>query len=131
MPFAVLDSNCRDSQVPKQVLLLDDDPAMLMILEFQLQKLGALVFTSSNVREAMSILDNQAIDLVIADYRLGSGNSEEIILETIRRNTRLCVLSSENTRFDYLTVASTNVSHLKKPVSLDTLMQILGGLNAS
>ena len=55
----------------KSILAVDDDPAILRVLtQILTVEQGIRLFTAENAVEAKTILDNQAIDLVITDINI-------------------------------------------------------------
>ncbi len=56
---------------PIQTLIVDDDEGIRFFLSKALSEEGHQVVTTSNGKEALEILRNQAFDLVVLDLRLG------------------------------------------------------------
>lgn len=54
----------------KSILIVDDEPAILMALSHLLSNENTLVLTSSKIEEAEEAMDRYKFDLVIADIRL-------------------------------------------------------------
>lgn len=54
----------------KNILVVDDAPTAVDILQRNLQSKGYRVFTASNVEDAVQILENATIHLVITDYKM-------------------------------------------------------------
>lgn len=54
----------------KRILIVDDEPSILMALSHLLSNEKTLVITSSRIEEAEEALDRYKFDLVIADIRL-------------------------------------------------------------
>ncbi len=54
----------------KRILIVDDEPAILMALSHLLSNENTLVITSSRIEEAEEALDRYKFDLIIADIRL-------------------------------------------------------------
>ena len=54
----------------KAILIVDDSPAALDILQRNLESKGYRIFTASNVTDAVKILESSSIDLVITDYKM-------------------------------------------------------------
>src|SRR5919199_330539 len=52
------------------ILCVDDDPSIGLILEDTLGRVGHRAFTAANVPEALQLLAQGGIDLVISDYRM-------------------------------------------------------------
>jgi len=63
----------------ERVLIVNDDPSMLELLQRNLCSRGYAVVTSSNVNEAVRILAKRAIDLVITDLILAKAQKQDLI----------------------------------------------------
>jgi CheY-like chemotaxis protein len=69
----------------KKILLVDDEPAILTVLELLLNKCGFLVALKSNAESALFLIrEGVNIDLVITDYRMPGMNGIEFIRELRR-----------------------------------------------
>jgi DNA-binding NtrC family response regulator len=53
-----------------RILVVDDAPTALDILERNLSSRGYLVLTASNVADAVKVLETSPVDLVITDYKM-------------------------------------------------------------
>lgn len=69
----------------KRILVVDDAPAALTIVERNLAPQGYTVFTASGVEEALKILGSTSIDLVITDYKMPKISGLDLIRH-IREN---------------------------------------------
>jgi len=54
----------------ERILVVDDAPETLEVLQRNLASKGYQVYTASGVEEALRVLDTEAIDLVITDYKM-------------------------------------------------------------
>ena len=61
------------------VLVVDDEPNMRRVLEIMLRKAGHFVFAAGNGLEALDILRDNPIDLVITDMRMPVMNGIELL----------------------------------------------------
>jgi two-component system, NtrC family, response regulator HydG len=68
-----------DSSVPGRVLVVDDSPDTLEVLQRNLQGKGYQVHTSAGVAEAIRILEAAAIDLVITDLKMPKVSGLELV----------------------------------------------------
>jgi DNA-binding NtrC family response regulator len=71
----------------EQILVVDDSPDTLEVLRRTLGGLGYAVLTAANVAEALPILDSNAVDLVVTDYRMPGIDGMELTRH-IRENRR-------------------------------------------
>ncbi len=74
-----------DSGNKARILTVDDVPATLELLERNLTAAGYIVFAASNVSEAIKVLDNIQVDLVITDLKM-PGLSGVHLVRHIREN---------------------------------------------
>lgn len=68
-----------------RILVVDDAPATLELLQRNLLSSGYMVFTASNVAEAINTLEATRIDLVITDLKM-PGLSGVHLVRHIREN---------------------------------------------
>jgi DNA-binding NtrC family response regulator len=106
---------------PIQVLVVDDDLAVLRSLSAFLEDEGFTVFAAADGEQAIQLITTQAIDVVVADVRLREMSGEELLhrCRAIRPTTKYLVhtgslsyrLSPELTR-----LGMTEADVLYKPV---------------
>jgi DNA-binding NtrC family response regulator len=69
----------------KKILLVDDEPAILTVLELLLNKFGYIVVLKSNAESALFLIrEGVNVDLVITDYRMPGMNGVEFVRELRR-----------------------------------------------
>ena len=69
----------------KKILLVDDEPAILTVLELLLNKFGYIVVLKSNAESALFLIrEGVNVDLVITDYRMPGMNGFEFVRELRR-----------------------------------------------
>lgn len=69
-----------------RVLLVDDEPYILRILSFKLRREGFDTLEARSPDEALSILADNRVDLVLLDVTLASVTDGFDLAETLRRN---------------------------------------------
>lgn len=78
--------------MPITVLLVDDEPNILLSLKFLMQKEGYEVLVAQNGEEAMAIARQHLPDLVILDVMLPSPNGYEVC-QALRADSQLTGLN--------------------------------------
>ncbi len=110
------------------VLLVDDEPNIIEVLEIFLLDEGIEVFTANSGGEALSLLKRQPVDIVISDIRMPDISGVELLKEareiapetafimiTAYASTETAIDALQNGAFDYLT----------KPFKMDELRDVL------
>jgi DNA-binding NtrC family response regulator len=69
------------------VLIVDDSPETLEMLERNLRSEGYKVLTAASVAEAINILDDTPVDLVVTDYKMPKVSGMDLI-RYVRENLR-------------------------------------------
>ena len=77
--------------MPGNILLVDDDPKVLEILEKSLTKRGHDVHVASDSREAMDVFNSTDVDMVVLDVILPDGDGREL-LQQMRQTKSVPVL---------------------------------------
>lgn len=68
---------------PCRVLVLDDEPLILLDLEFAVEDAGCKPLTALDLVEALSIVRNHAISAAILDVSLGQGQTCEQVARAL------------------------------------------------
>ena len=88
----------------RTILLVDDERTIIDISKKYLEKEGYRVFQATSAKEAMSIYDNQTIDLIITDIMMPEIDGYEFIMDTLEKN--------EQIPFIFITVKNANQDRL-------------------
>lgn len=72
-----------NAQAIKPILVVDDEPILLSIIETILENKSMPVFTASSVQDAFEILENHDIAVIISDYKMPGDNGIDF-LEKVR-----------------------------------------------
>ncbi|MDA0322759.1 MAG: response regulator [Verrucomicrobia bacterium] len=75
----------------KQILSIDDEPAMLRVIRDVLVRYGYVLTTTSDPAEGLQILQSEAIDLLLLDVKM-PGTSGFDIYEEVRKISKIPVL---------------------------------------
>jgi two-component system, NtrC family, response regulator PilR len=112
------------------ILIVDDEPNIIEILEIVLQDEGMTVLKSASVREALSILQDHEVDLVISDIRMPDLSGVELlrqakllapetvfIMITAFATTETAIEALQHGAYDYIT----------KPFRMEELRAVIHG----
>jgi DNA-binding response OmpR family regulator len=64
--------------MPKKILLVDDEPNILLSLEFMMSKAGYQVYIARNGNEAFYLLEENSPDLIVLDIMMPDVDGYEI-----------------------------------------------------
>ena len=83
----------------KKILIVDNEPALLLSLSYSLRSMGVEVVTASRLESAEAALEKYFFDLVIADIRMSGvlGIEGLEILSYVKRNspeTKVIIMSA-------------------------------------
>jgi two-component system, OmpR family, alkaline phosphatase synthesis response regulator PhoP len=90
------------SFVVKRLLVVDDEPSILTLLSFNLERAGFEVVTATNGREALNHALEETYDLVILDVMLPEMDGLEVCREIRRIKSQLPILmlTAKDDEFD-------------------------------
>lgn len=114
----------------KQILVVDDEPDLLELYQMGLEKYGYNCLTAANGLEGIAILEKEAIDLVISDYRMPKSNGLDLFRKTKELYQKLAypripfIMVTGFIEQDVVTALLEGVSAVHgKPVSLKLLVE--------
>ena len=115
------------SRIPT-VLLVDDEPDILELLEMALTRMGLTVRRASNVSEARRQLDSSDIDLCLTDMRMPDGEGLELVRYIAERNLDVpvaVITAHGNAENAVAALKAGAFDYLSKPVALDQLRALV------
>ncbi|MBC8003517.1 MAG: PAS domain S-box protein, partial [Opitutaceae bacterium] len=110
-------------RLPLRLLVVEDHQATSDVMVRLLKKRGYSVSVASSIQEALSVLSETPVDLLISDVGLPDGSGRDL-METIRKTQDLpgIALSGYGTEADLAQSCAVGFSlHLTKPVDIDRL----------
>lgn len=111
-----------------QILLVDDDPGLLRLLSIRMEAEGYAVCTASSGEEALPLLRQQDIDLVVTDLRMGGMDGMELFAQ-IRHyypGLPVIILSAQGTIPEAVKATQKGVfEFLAKPVDKTKLLSAI------
>jgi two-component system response regulator PilR (NtrC family) len=116
------------SVVAQQVLLVDDEPDILELLEMTLLKMGLHVDKATCVREALARLAAHRYDLCLTDMRMPDGDGLEVVKFITEHNldVPVAVITAHGNMENAITVLKAGAfDYLAKPLSLEQLRTLV------
>jgi two-component system cell cycle response regulator CpdR len=77
----------------KKILIIDDEPYILLMLKKMLERAGYEVDLASNGREGMDLFNKETADLVITDIIMPDKEGLELIIEMKRLRPNLKIIA--------------------------------------
>ena len=119
-----------------RILVIDDDPQLLELLELMLRDDGHKVTTARDQVEALAALLPTAPDLIISDFRLADGRDGLELAQTLRmsvhqtsgRNLPVIILTGDISIDTLVRFVAHDVVRLSKPVRPTELRSAIAGL---
>lgn len=112
----------------KKILLVDDEPNIIMSLEYTFKKQNFEVFIARDGQEALDILKNEQPDLIILDIMMPNVDGYATI-ESVKKNEKLSnckiiFLSAKNKESDIEKGMQLGAdAYLTKPFSIKKLVE--------
>ena len=110
------------------VLLVDDEPDILELLELALRKMGLEVDRAGNVREALAKLAARRYDLCLTDMRMPDGDGLQVVQYIVQNNldVPVAVITAHGNMENAIPALKAGAfDYLAKPVSLNQLRALV------
>jgi two-component system response regulator PilR (NtrC family) len=111
-----------------RVLVVDDEPDILELLELALLRMGLQVERATCVQEALQKLDTQSFDLCLTDMRLPDGEGLQVVQHIGAHNMDVpvaVITAHGNMENAILVLKAGAFDYLSKPVSLEQLRTLV------
>ena len=108
-----------------EILIVDDEPRLLRILRMGLPEHGFNVLTAANGQEALKILFDKQVDVVVTDIRMPVMDGVELIYEMERLDIKLpIVVTTAHADIDTAvkTLKHGACDYIRKPFSVEELV---------
>ena len=117
----------------KKILIVDDEPNIVMSLEYTFKKNNFEVFIARDGKEALEILKNQLPDVIILDVMMpmvdGYATLEQIKKEERLKHCKVIFLTAKNKEKDIEKGLSLGANlYVLKPFSVKKLVEQVQGL---
>ncbi len=111
-----------------RVLVVDDEPDILELLELTLVRMGLQVEHATNVREALQQLDSKPYNLCLTDMRLPDGDGLEVVrhIAAHHADVPVAVITAHGNMENAVSVLKAGAfDYLSKPVALEQLRALV------
>jgi CheY-like chemotaxis protein len=117
-------------EVHGRVLLVEDDELVLTTTAQLLEALGATVTTARSSEEALSRIDSESFDLIIADYRLPGSSGVELVRHARQRRPDItaAVITGDPSIEELKRLVEFDTDVIQKPVRADRLARLFSRL---
>ncbi len=112
---------------PPLLLIVDDEPAVLITHATILQRLGYRVAKAETASDAFQLLSQERFDLLICDLSLGEASGLDVIAAALRKNPHVPVILMTGYADTILPreLADANVTLVTKPASIPEFLDII------
>ncbi|MDO8464157.1 MAG: sigma-54 dependent transcriptional regulator [Gallionella sp.] len=110
------------------ILLVDDEPDILELLELALRKMGLEADRAGNVCEALAKLAARRYDLCLTDMRMPDGDGLQVVQYIVQNNldVPVAVITAHGNMENAITALKAGAfDYLAKPVALDQLRALV------
>lgn len=118
----------------KKILLVDDEPNIIMALEYSLRKNNYEIFIARDGEEAIALAEKLKPDLVILDIMMPKVDGYEVLEflqkhETLKNATQTLIISAKQKESDVEKGLSLGAKdYIKKPFSIKKLLNTVNEL---
>jgi len=112
-----------------RILIVDDEPYILRILSFKLQREGYITFEAVSAEEAEAVLGEHQVDLMLLDVSLSTPTTGFDLAEKLRLDPRtaalpIVMLTAHGLASDVLRGHQVGaLGYITKPFSIDEVLQ--------
>ncbi|MBR9980025.1 MAG: sigma-54-dependent Fis family transcriptional regulator [Desulfatitalea sp.] len=106
------------NDIPSSILIVDDDPHVLQVLEARLQSSGFHILKAENGQDALNLLQDNRVDLMISDMKMPGMGGMDVMLKarTLQPGLPIIFLTAFSTVADAVkAVKAGAVDYLPKP----------------
>jgi CheY-like chemotaxis protein len=109
------------SDVSKNILVVEDEPASLECISHFLRKQGYEVREARDGAEAIELIDNSQFDLVLSDIRMPRVDGVALATNILSRVPTIPIILMTAVPFELTRSLGYNLPCLSKPILLDEL----------
>ena len=109
------------SNLSKNILVVEDEPASLECISHFLRKQGYAVREARDGAEAIELIDNSQFDLVLSDIRMPRVDGVALATNILSRVPTIPIILMTAVPFELTRSLGYNLPCLSKPILLDEL----------
>jgi len=120
------------NQFPTSILVIDDDPSMLQLARFWLEKEGYEVATALTGEQGMQLISERSFDVALTDYQLPDLDGLDLVKRIKRdsRDTQIIMITGYSTDPRVVAAVNENAFYFHpKPVDFDQLLLLIKRAN--
>jgi len=106
------------------ILIVEDEPLIALDLQSAFERVGAHVITTSALRNAVSLVEEDGLSAAVLDHALGDGNSSHLCERLTQRGIPFVIYSGFSGTED----ACQYAPHVSKPANPEVLVTTVVGL---
>lgn len=114
---------------PRTILVVEDDPMVLMGLQLILETWGLTVLAAEDMPQVLACIDRQRPDLILSDLRLRGGLTGFEVVERVRAmlaaELPAIILTGETGKAELAEGRRRNLIFLHKPIRAEPLQQAI------
>jgi len=111
----------------RSILVVEDEPLILMEIVDALQTAGAVVTTTTSLKQALILVEHDGLAAAILDHSLGDGDSSQLCARLKERDIPFMIY----TGYSKAVGVCTEGPLVQKPAHTDVLIATVEGLLAS
>ncbi len=113
-------------ETKKKILVVDDDPTLVLLVERILKEKGFDVVTADNGIDAMRAVNSEKPDLLVLDIMMPEINGYDICrtlkFESPHRDLPIVIVTSRDQELDPRIGAMLGIEYIHKPVDREALL---------
>ena len=110
------------------ILIVDDDPQIIKLMSIILSREGYIIHSANSGTEALTLLKDQHVDILLTDYSMPQMNGVELIRETRKTHQNLIIFMITAYSAEYISRYGSEEGIQKvltKPVNINSLRSLL------
>jgi DNA-binding response OmpR family regulator len=108
----------------RAILIVEDEPLIVMDITTALEKTGAALTTTNTLKHALLLVEHDGLAAAILDHALGDGDSCALCARLTERGVPFMIYSG----MDHIKVLCKSAPYLAKPPSPTELVAAVEGL---